>query len=257
MTLRPLRDRLRDPAPLIAAFSIIRSVEIVEIMALAGFDAVILDLEHGPYGIEAAGPLVVAARSCGLYPIIRVQRNDAAMIGAALDVGAAGVLVPQVASAAEARAAVSAARFAPEGTRGANSWVRAAGFAGGPDWFARANAEAAVIVMIEGRQGAEAAPDILRTPSLDGVFLGPVDLSHALGVPGRTDHPLVVARMGAVMAEAREQGRAAAVFAPTVEAARRWLGHGAGMVAVGVDTGHILAALTAVAGGVRDGASDP
>ena len=108
MTLN-LRRRLREQEPLLAAFSIIPSREIVELIALAGFDAVILDMEHGPYGIDSLGPLVLAAQARGMYPIARVQRNDPSLIGAALDVGAAGVLVPQVASASDALAAVNAA----------------------------------------------------------------------------------------------------------------------------------------------------
>lgn len=92
-------------------------------IGLAGFDAVILDMEHGPYGVQALGPLILAARARGLFPVARVRTNEASLIGAALDAGAAGVLVPQVPSADAALAAFSAARFAPEGSRGANPWV--------------------------------------------------------------------------------------------------------------------------------------
>jgi 4-hydroxy-2-oxoheptanedioate aldolase len=241
-----LRQRLRKDAPLIAAFSIIPSTEIVELIGLAGFDAVILDMEHGPYGIDSLGPLILAARSRSIYPIARVQRNEPSLIGAALDAGAAGVLVPQVASKAEALAAVSAARFAPEGTRGANPWVRAANFSGRSDWFREANDEAAVIVMIEGVGGAAAADQILETPSLDGVFFGPVDLSHALGVPGQIDHPSVVGKIDEVLEKARRLSLATAIFAPTAEGARKWLRRGVKLVAVGVDTAHVLAALKSV-----------
>ncbi|GJD48592.1 5-keto-4-deoxy-D-glucarate aldolase [Methylobacterium crusticola] len=241
--LPPLRARLRDGSPLTAVFSIIRSVEVIEIIGLAGFDLVILDMEHGPYGIDELGTLILAARARGVHPVVRVARNEAALIGSVLDAGAAGILVPQVAGPAEARAAVAAARFAPEGTRGANPWVRAADFDGSSDWFARANAEAAVLVMIEGREGVENAGAILATPGLDGAFLGPVDLSHALGVPGEIDHPLVHERMRRVLAEARGRSLAAAVFAPTAEGARSWLSRGASVVAVGVETNHLLRAL--------------
>lgn len=242
-----LRQRLTGEDPLVACFSIIPALETVEILGLAGFDAVILDLEHGPWGIGKLGGLIAAAHSRGIYAIVRVLANDPASIGAVLDAGADGVLVPQVATAAEAAAAVRAARFAPDGTRGANSWVRAAGFNGGPDWFARANAEVALIVMIEGREGADNAAEILATPGLDGVFLGPVDLSHALGVPGQTGHPAVLGRMEEVIAAARMQGCAPAVFAPTSAEARRWIGMGARLVACGVDTGHLFQACRDVA----------
>ena len=97
-------------------------------------DVVILDMEHGPYGIQALGPLILSARARGLTPVARVRCNDAALVGAALDCGAAGVLVPSVGSAQAARELVAAARFAPEGRRGVNPWVRAADFQAGPGW---------------------------------------------------------------------------------------------------------------------------
>jgi 4-hydroxy-2-oxoheptanedioate aldolase len=240
----------------VATFSIIPSFEVVEMIGLAGFDAVILDMEHGAYGVESLGPLLLAARARGLFPIARVRTNEASSIGAALDAGAAGVLVPQVSSAVAARAAVSAARFAPDGSRGANPWVRAADFTAGPAWFARANQDVAAMVMIEGREGIAAVPEILNTPALDAVFLGPVDLSHALGVPGETEHPLVLAQVERVVAQARARGMAVAVFAPTAKTARRWLDLGVGFVALGVDTAHILAGFRAVLAEVRGPASE-
>jgi len=241
-----LRQRLREDAPLIAAFSIIPSREVVELIGLAGFDAVILDMEHGPYSIDTVSPLVLAAEARAIYPIVRVQRNEPSLIGAALDIGAAGVLVPQVASPAEAEAAVSAARFSPDGTRGANPWVRAADFSGRAGWFRDANDEAAVIVMIEGREGAAAADRILETPHLDGVFFGPVDLSHALGVPGQIDHPSVVEKITEIVGKAQKLSLATAIFTPTPEGARKWLRLGVRLVAVGVDAAHVLAGLRSV-----------
>jgi 4-hydroxy-2-oxoheptanedioate aldolase len=226
-------------------------VEAIEIIALTGFDAVILDLEHGPYGVETLGPMILAAHARGIHAIVRVLKNDPTMIGAVLDAGADGVLVPQISTAEEARAVVSASRFAPMGTRGANSWVRAAGFNGSPDWFSRANDEVAVIVMIEGKDGVENADGIMATEALDGVFLRPVDLSHALGVPGEVDHPSVVEKMEQVIRLARQHSVATAVFAPTPEGARRWAALGAKLVACGVDTGHFFEAMQLAAFEVR------
>lgn len=235
-----LRERLRRAEPLIVTFSIIPSVEVVELVALAGFDGVILDMEHGPYGTESLVPLIAAAEARGIYAIARVRRNEPSLIGAALDAGAAGLLVPQIASRAEAEAAVAAARFAPDGARGANPFVRAAGFGSRKDFFAEANREIAVLVMIEGKAGVAAATDILDVPSLDGVFIGPVDLSHALGVPGEIDHPRVLETIDEVVGKARARSITTAVFTPSAVGARRWIGRGVGLVAVGVDSAHVL-----------------
>ncbi len=160
-----LRKRLRQEEAMLATFSIVPSVEIVQIIALAGFDAVILDTEHGPYGIEALVALIAAAHARQMHAIVRVRENSAAWIGAALDAGADGILVPQVASRREAEAAVAAARFAPLGRRGANPWVTAAGYGGDPGWFAAANEAVAVIVMIEGAEGVAAAAAIVERRS--------------------------------------------------------------------------------------------
>src|SRR3954454_20498041 len=210
-----LRARLRQNQKLLATFSIIPSVEIVQLIALAGFEAVILDTEHGPYGVEHLVPLIAAARARQMYAIVRVRENSPAWIGAALDAGADGILVPQVASLREAEAAVAAARFAPLGRRGANPWVSAADFSGDLGWFAAANEAVAVIVMIEGAEGVASAAQIIETPQLGGVFLGPVDLSHALGVPGEIGHPSVVTKIEEVVALARARNILTAVFAPT------------------------------------------
>lgn len=237
------RKTLRDGTGLLAVFSILPRVEMIEAIALAGFDAVIIDLEHGPMGTGDLPHLVLAARAHGLAAIVRVRENNPSLIGGALDAGADGVLVPQIGSRREAEAVVAAARFAPEGERGANPWVRAAGFGGGPDWFASANEKVAILVTIEGTDGIAAARSIIETPGLDGVFIGPVDLSNSLGVPGQINHPLVVAKSAEVIDLARERSMAVAMFAPTPEGAKIWLARGVTMAVVGVDAGHVAAAL--------------
>lgn len=235
-----LPERLRTAEPLIATFSMISSPAIVELLARAGFEAVVLDAEHGPLGPESLNMLIPAARSAGIYPIVRVRCNEPSLISAALDVGAAGVLVPQVDSGAAATSVVEAARFAPLGHRGVNPYTRAAGYKATPEWYARANGEVAVLVMVEGKAGINALPQILDTPGLDGVFIGPFDLSQAHGVPGQVDHPTVLASIESIVEATTRKNIATAVFAPTSALARRWLDLGVGMVAVGFDTAMIL-----------------
>ncbi len=251
MPQAPFRARLRAGERFVGVFCLVPSVEMVELIALAGFDAVILDTEHGAYGIDALGPLIVAARARAIVPVVRVRTNEPSLIGAALDAGADAVLVPQVTSAAAAAAAVAAARFAPEGSRGANPWVRAGDFGARTGWFEVANDEAAVMVMIEGPTGLDAADAIVATSGLDAVFLGPVDLSHALGVPGQVDHPDVMAAIETVVAKGKACGLATALFTPSPDRAREWLGRGVGFVALGVDTAHALDGLRRAVGTAR------
>ena len=235
-TVMTFAERLRQPSPLVATFSLIASPVVVELVALAGFDAIVLDMEHGPLGPADLNRLVPAARAAGIAPLVRVRTNEASLIGAALDVGAAAVVVPQIGSAAEAASAVAAARFGPAGHRGVNPYVRAAGYAAGAAWFERANAETAVLVMVEGTEGMSELPAILATPGLDGIFIGPFDLSQSLGLPGQVEHPTVLARVEAIVREAAARNVVTAVFAPTPPLARRWLEAGVRLVALGYDT---------------------
>lgn len=243
MPLPSLRSRLNDGTPFLAPFSIIPSVEVVELIALAGFDGVLLDVEHGAHGSEALGPLILAARARDIYPIVRVRSSDPTGIAAALDAGAAGVIVPQIGSAAEAGRAVRAARFAPEGNRGANPFVRAADYSGRAEWFAEANRDVAVFVMIEGAGGIAEMDQIASTPALDGIFIGPMDLSHALGVPGQTTHAIVGDAIQRVVEACAKVGVTSGIYAGTPEIAKRWMGQGVSLIGVGVDTAYLLKAL--------------
>ena len=251
MTLPALRERLKSGPPLIATFSIIPSVEVVELVGLAGFDAIIIDLEHGSHGSEALGPLILAAKARGIYPLVRVRTSRPSEIGAALDAGAAGVIVPQIGSLGEAEKAVRAARFAPEGNRGANPFVRAADYSGRLEWFAEANRDAAILLMIEGQSALLAANEIAALPNLDGIFIGPMDLSHALGVPGDMANPKVVDAIRSVIAACKDAGITAGIFAGTPEAAKRWVGEGVTLTGVSADTITFLRALKAVVAEVR------
>jgi len=174
-----------------------------------------------------------------------VPECRAKQIESALDAGAEGVLVPHVSSADAAAEAVGATRFAPEGRRGANPYVRAAGFSGDPAFYGSSNARCACLAMVEGRAGVAALDEILATPGLDGIFVGPVDLSLSLGYHGQPEHPAVVEAVGDLVERGHARGVATAVFAPTPTAARRWLDLGVRLVGLSIDTAAILAGFRA------------
>jgi 4-hydroxy-2-oxoheptanedioate aldolase len=248
-----LRQRLTDQgACLVATFVLVPRVEIVELVAIAGFDVVVIDLEHGPYGIESVPPLIAAAHARALLCVVRVGRLDGHGIGAALDCGADGVLVPHVGSRADAEAAVRATRFAPEGNRGANPYVRGASYSAHSSYLTEANACAACLVLVEGKAGVAAVDEIAGVPGLDGIFVGPVDLSADAGVPGETDSPLVHEAVRKVVASARAHGVASSVFAERSESARRWVELGVRLVALSVDTAMILHGFRATIAERRD-----
>ena len=197
-----LRERLGDGSTVFGTWVNTASPDLVETLGDLGFDCVFLDLEHGEYGTEALPELLRAARAAGCFGVVRTSGVAPHEIGAALDAGADGVLVPNVSSAADAAAVVSSGHYPPIGSRGAAPMTRAAGYGTVPFLTYRDRIEADVVigVQIEGPAGIAALDAILDTPHLDLAFIGPFDLSQHLGVAGETSHPSVVEAMNGIVA---------------------------------------------------------
>lgn len=236
-------DALRAGDPLLGTFIQIPSAPLVEIISTTGLDFVIIDLEHGEYGISEVPALVRAADVGGLFTIVRTATNAPSTIGKALDFGADAVLVPHIGSGEEAAAAVAAAKYPPQGRRGAYPLMRAARYGRdhGEGWEAAENERTSVFLMIEGREAVEKLSEILETPGIGGVFVGPMDLSHSLGVQGEVGHPRVEALARKVVRAADEAGVPASIFCPTLEDAAKYADAGFSLIAYAVDS-HILSA---------------
>lgn len=242
--LTGLRGALADPnARLLGTFVSIPRVEVVELVAAAGFDLIVLDAEHGPFGIESLTSLVAAAQGSGMFAVVRVPEARPQTIGAFLDIGADGILVPHVVSGAATARIVAAARFAPEGTRSLHNGVRAARYGADADYFTAANTRTAVLVMCEDREAVAAIDELVAVPGTDAVFVGPLDLSASMGHVGQSDHPEVRAAVRAVLDSAARAGKAGSLMAGSPEQAREWLDAGAAMVLCSVDTAMFLRAL--------------
>jgi 4-hydroxy-2-oxoheptanedioate aldolase len=229
-----LRAELRDgPRPLVGIFVMVPRTEVVEMAAAAGFDLVVLDCEHGPFGVDVLPALLAAARGAGLRAIVRVPENSPQVIGAVLDAGADGVLVPHVDSGRAASEAVRASRFPPAGERSVHGWVRAARYGADGGFPGTADDTVAVIVMAEGAQALENLDDVLATPGLDGVFVGPMDLAASLGMTGTDPCVQEIARN--VLARVRDGGLAGGIFTPTPTVAATWVSAGTRLVVLSVD----------------------
>jgi len=211
----------------------------IEIVGMAGFDYAIIDMEHGPLEVETAEDLCRAAQGVGLSPIIRVRKNDPPQIQRALDIGSAGVQVPQIETGEGAEAAVRAAKYVPLGMRGLSLFTRAGdytvyGLSGITD---RLNEEQLLIIHVEGVTGLQNLDAIIAVPHIDVVFLGPYDLSQSFGIPGQVNDPRVVRGMEEATAKIRAAGKAAGTFAGDVATAKRWIDVGVQYISLGVDTG--------------------
>ena len=241
MAENQLKAKLDRGDVVLGPFVNLASGATIEIAALAGFDFVILDTEHGPLDIPSAEDLCRVAAGAGISPIVRVRKNDPPQVLRALDIGADGVQVPQICNRSDAERLVQAAKYSPLGMRGVSPYTRAARyFADGPAIFDRLNQEQMVLIHVEGVEGLENLGEILSVGGLDVVFLGPYDLSQSLGIPGQVTDPRVVDRMKEAARDIKAAGLTVGTFADTPEAAKRWIDAGVQYIALSVDTGIYL-----------------
>ncbi|HLK25404.1 MAG TPA: aldolase/citrate lyase family protein [Caulobacteraceae bacterium] len=210
-----------------------------EMMANAGFDWLCIDLQHGLIDYGDLRHMLPAISTTETTPFVRVSANIPDQIMKVLDGGAMGVIVPMVNNRAEAAAAVAACRYPPDGWRSFGP-IRAALY-GGRGYVAEANGEIAVIVMIETLEGIEKVDEIVATPGLDAVYIGPSDLALSLGLPplGDTDNSEHTATVERIQSACRANGVACGIHTSTPEYARRRLEAGFQFVTVGSDAGFI------------------
>ncbi|MDQ6663184.1 MAG: aldolase/citrate lyase family protein [Acidobacteriota bacterium] len=239
-----LRLTLKNNGIAVGTFCELPCAESVEITALAGWDFVVVDCEHAPITAAALPGLVRAAAAAGVPAIVRVASNDAAAIQHALDCGAAGVQVPQIASVDAARRAIAAARFHPTGERGFNPFVRAASYSVVPvaDFMTRAADNVLLALQVESAAGVESLPGILELDGIDVIFIGPYDLSQSLGIPGDVSHPDVLATAGRIAEAVNRRGMTCGVFTGSERDTPAWLGRGIRYLCCGVDTVALLEA---------------
>jgi 4-hydroxy-2-oxoheptanedioate aldolase len=224
----------------------------IEICGHAGFDFAIIDLEHGALHTLVAEDLCRAADCVGLAPVVRVRKNDAPQIQRALDIGSAGVQVPQIETKADAEAVVRGAKYSPLGARGLSFYTRAGVYsAAGTQITDQLNEESLIVVHVEGKRGVDNIEQIISVPHIDAIFLGPYDLSQSLGIPGQVRDPRVIELMSQCVTLIRNAGKAAGTFADTPEIAKQWIDAGVQYVALGVDVGIFLRACEALVKAVR------
>ena len=234
-----LKRKLQRGETVIGPFMNCRYPAFIEIVGLAGFDFAIIDMEHGPLSTETAEDLCRAGQLAGLDPIVRVRKNDAPQIQRALDIGSAGVQIPQIEDKEGAQAAVRAAKYAPLGMRGMSLFTRAGDYTvhGTAGVVENLNDEQIVIVHVEGIPGLQNLEEIVAVPHLDVIFLGPYDLSQSYGIPGQVNAPRVVRGMEEAVTKIRAAGKAVGTFAADVETAKRWIDAGVQYISLGVDVG--------------------
>jgi len=224
----------------------------IEICGHAGFDFAVIDMEHGALHTLAAEDLCRAADCVGLDAIVRVRKNDPPQIQRALDIGSAGVQVPQIETKTEAEAVIRSAKYYPLGSRGLSLNTRAGMYtAAGTEIIDKLNAESLVVVHVEGKRGVDNIEEIVSVPHIDVVFLGPYDLSQSLGIPGQVNDTRVVELMKQCVTKIRNAHKAVGTFADNPEMAKLWIDAGVQYIALGVDVAIFLRACQALVKAVR------
>ena len=250
--MQDFRTKLNDG--IIGIFSKTEDAAMIEAMGYGGADFVIIDLEHGPNTIRSAQNLVRAAELSGMFPIIRVKDCESSTMAEALDIGAAGIQVPQIQCREDALKVIEKTKFSPVGERGVCRFVRAAKYSATPryEYFAKAN-ESVVILQVEGKEGIDNLDEILTVEGIDIIFIGPYDLSQSLGMVGNIDHPAVQEKMLETVRKCNEKGIAVGTFTDTIENAVKWRSYGVKYIAHSVDVGIFMQAIRDIVTDIHNG----
>jgi 4-hydroxy-2-oxoheptanedioate aldolase len=227
------KERIHAGDVVRGVFCEIPSAVVTQAVAAAGAEFVVIDREHGPIGREAMHAMIAA---CPCAALVRVPSIDEAAAKVALDAGADGVVFPLIRSADDARRAVAAVRYPPEGTRGWGPFVAHSRFGTAlPHHLAEAGPQAVCVVLLETAEAVEHADEILAVPGIDVAFVAPFDLSTALGVHGRFDAPELLDAVATLEDAARRHGVALGGAALTPEQAQALLARGHTFLATGID----------------------
>ena len=224
----------------------------VEILAQAGFDWLLIDTEHGPIETERLHAMIRATGSTPATPVVRVARNLDWLAKRALDVGALGVMMPGVNSADEALAAVRAVRYPPHGIRGfgpafaALRWSLTAA-----EYLQQANEAVMAIVQIEHADAVSRIDEILAVAGLDLALIGPYDLSGSMGLLGQVAHPQVQAAIARVLKAAQRAKVPIGIFGATANEANQYIAQGFAAILVGVDVAFLASGARSVLDQIR------
>ena len=235
-------DKFRRGEPSLGTFTQMHSTIAAEILGYTGLDFVLIDMEHAPLSAQSAGELIAAARGSGITPLVRAREISRSAVLQPLDAGAMGLVVPCVETVDQVRQLVQWAKFAPTGNRGYcmtrdDGWGFAPGAAPSLEsYMDESNRQTLLLPQCETAGCLAHIEEIAAMEGVDGIFLGPFDLSIALGCPGAFDTPVMQEATARVLAACRENGKLAMVFSGSPEAARSYWKLGFHSAAMGLDT---------------------
>lgn len=253
MPINAFKQRLQSGPAQIGLWLGLADPYCAELAANAGFDWLLIDGEHAPNDLRGLLGQLQAVAPYASQPVIRPVIGDTALIKQILDIGAQTLLVPMVESAEQARELVRAMHYPPNGVRGVGSALaRASRWNSIPGYLDKADAQMCLLVQIENLDGLAKLDEIVAVDGVDGVFIGPADLSASMGHRGNPGHPEVQAAIEDAIVRISKAGKAAGILSADQSLARRYLELGARFVAVGVDTTVLMRGLQTLAAAFKD-----
>lgn len=247
LPLNPFKRAIQAGRLQVGCWSILSSHVTVEILAGAGFDWLVLDTEHAPNELPMVYSQLQATLGSGAHPVVRLPSLSQVDTKRYLDIGVQTLLVPYVETEQQARDAASFMRYPPHGVRGYSGAPRASGFGRVKDYAKRCEEELCLLVQVETRLGLENLEAIAGVDGVHGVFIGPGDLSAAMGHVGNPKHPEVLAAIEGAIARIRACGKPAGILTADEALARRYMELGCAFVAVGSDQGLLARGADALA----------
>ena len=234
--MKNFKDYLDEKDTVYGVFAKTNDPFIIKVLGKAGFDFVILDNEHGPNSERETYPLITASFLAGMYPIVRVGKISDILIQRALDLGIAGIQIPQIQCREDAENVRKYTKFYPKGKRGVCSFVPAAdgGLMDGNDYFREQN-EVAVVIHIEGIEGIKHFDKIIKVEDIDVIFIGPYDLSQSLGIPGQVNNPKLTGEIEKVVDKCNKNNKYVGIYVDDVATAKRYKDLGVKYIAISVD----------------------
>jgi 2-keto-3-deoxy-L-rhamnonate aldolase RhmA len=207
-------------------------------LAAAGMEFVIYDMEHGRCDLSLASEMIASCRGSSIVPMVRVPDLRSAPLSRVLDLGARGVMVPRVETRAEAEEIVAELKYAPQGRRGVALGIAHDLYsAGDASYFERANEDTIIIVLVETAKAFDNLDEILSVPGIDVAWIGHYDLTTSMGIAAQFDHPRFLDAMDALVAACARYGLAAGFLPPTPDSAAHWIGRGFRAISLGSDIG--------------------
>lgn len=243
MRKNALRQALQDGRTVFGTMiQELRSPAVPELMAVAGFDFIFIDMEHGAFSMETVADLIKVARLSNLTPLVRVPDDQYHFIARALDAGAQGIMVPRIERREQVERIVQWSKFPPEGSRGCSVLKGHADYRPEPEieFTRHANRENMVILQIERKTAIENIDALLSVPGVDAAVMGPNDLALSLGIPADLNHPALVESTERVVAACQRHGIHSGTHVGDLSLLRAWMGKGMRIICYSTDLNFLL-----------------